>query len=206
MFSGIVQAACSIVSLDRTETSATLVVDLGAALCENLAMGASVAVDGVCLTVVELRGTHAVFNVILGTLQRSILPFYCVGQLVNIERSLKQGDEIGGHEVSGHVDCRGTVQSITTEHDNTCLTIALEPEWRRYIFPRGFVAINGVSLTVSDKTDDAFSIWLIPETLRRTNLSALKAGDVVNVEIHRATQVMVDIIYAAVQSALGEKK
>lgn len=206
MFTGIVQQSCLLVRVDIDGSVGRLSVDLGPDLSENIDIGASIAVDGVCLTATSQSGTVVDFDVIMGTLQRTIVPSYRSGQRVNVERSMVQGDEIGGHELSGHVDCTAEVISLDPFNGNTVLTLSLDPAWTKYIFAHGFVAVNGVSLTVSDfdKGTGKFSIWLIPETLRRTNLGNLKAGERVNIEIHRGVQVLVDTIESALERIVAK--
>jgi riboflavin synthase len=208
MFTGIVQSARPVSSIKAEGASARIVIDLGAELCAGLQIGASVAVDGVCLTARQIKGTEVAFDVIQGTLERTTLSGWKPGRQANVERSLVAGGEIGGHEISGHVDCRATVKSVTSTPGNAQIAFVLPPEWVRYVFPHGFVAVNGVSLTVNDISRDegVFSVWLIPETLQRTNLSGLVAGGQVNIEIHRATQVMVDTVRMAVAESLAAGK
>lgn len=204
MFTGIVQATCPITALDVKLATARLSVDIGKELTNNLTLGASVSVDGVCLTVANLRGTIVDFDIIQGTLERTIVRHYKIGQFVNVERSMTQGDEIGGHELSGHVDCQGKVASLEIHDGNTIIEIEVPKLWIKYFFPHGFVAVNGVSLTVSslDKQNSRFSVWLIPETLRRTNMSKITPGEHANIEIHRGVQVLVDTIEDAVERVL----
>jgi riboflavin synthase len=124
--------------------------------------------------------------------------------MVNVERSLAIGAENGGHDVSGHVDCTATIVNRISTGSNTCITFEVPADKIKYIFSLGFIAINGVSLTISDvdKEKSTFSVWLIPETLRRTNLEQLELRDFVNLEFHKGTQVVVDTINDAVERVL----
>lgn len=207
MFTGIVQGRHPIVDLDiEAGESGRVVLELPDELREGLKLGDSVAVDGVCLTVCDLTDARVSFDVIRSTLARTLIGQYTVGRAVNVERSLTLQSEMGGHEVSGHVDVVARVASVESTPNNHCLHFRLPPAWGRYMFPRGYVAINGVSLTVSECLEGGtlFSVWLIPETLRLTNLGDLQVGDPVNIEIHRGVQVVVDTIESSVQRFLHE--
>ena len=127
------------------------------------------------------------------------------GSRVNVERAARDGAEIGGHPLSGHVDARGTVVDVRRPQNNRVLRIALPAPWMRYVFAKGYIAINGASLTVSDadKAEGWFEVWLIPETLRMTTFGEKAAGASLNIEIERSTQVMVDTVRDAVDEKLG---
>lgn len=207
MFTGIVRGLCPIVARDAVgDDFARLTVRQPGELARALQIGDSVAIDGVCLTATAIDGELVGYDVIKSTLSRTIIGDYAVGRFVNVERSLKSGDEIGGHEVSGHVDTTATVERVEATPKNLCLTFRVPPAFGKYLFPRGFVAVNGVSLTVSDCLEGGtlFSVWLIPETIRVTNLGNLRPGHRVNIEVHRGTQVIVDALEAAVQRVLRE--
>ena len=187
-------------------------VKLPPRLREALRQGDSIAIDGTSLTARELAPDLVVLDVVRSTLSRTIVGSYKPGDRVNVERSLQLGSEVGGHEVSGHVDTCAVVERIEKTQGNTCVFFRLDEKWSRYVFPQGFVAINGVSLTISDCLEGGslFSVWLIPETLEVTNLGDLAEGARVNIEIHRGIQVVVDTIEQSVnrflQSALEEGK
>ena len=208
MFSGIVFDAKPLVNFKVGDHDGTISVDLGpdAALYEGLQQGASVSINGVCLTVAELSDSVARFDIVASTLRRTNLGGLSVGQLVNVERSLSQGAENGGHEVSGHVDFTAAVQEIVDTPHEFAMTLILPNAQMRYFFPRGYIALNGVSLTIAElsETADTIRVWLIPETLRRTNLRGLRIGDPVNVEIPRDTQVLVDTVARTIDSALAK--
>lgn len=204
MFTGIVAAACRVTSAHFDSTHGQIAVELPSDLRDGLELGASVSVDGVCLTVSALEGSVATFDIIKGTIDRTSLSSAAPGLHVNIERSVTVGSEVGGHEVSGHVDTCATVDKIEHMPGSVCMTFGVPERWMRYLFPHGFVAINGASLTVSDlyKDTSQFTVWLIPETLRRTNLGMCKQGSIVNVEIHRGVQVVVDTMTTAIENFL----
>lgn len=207
MFSGIVQGCFPIVGMTTHDKFRTLTLELPEELLNGLEIGASIAVNGVCLTVTAYEGQRVHFDVIYPTLERTNLKRVDLGNLLNIERSLKEGAEIGGHPVSGHVDAEGVIQAYDRLGQNNRVQIQLAERWLRYVFSHGFIAVNGVSLTVSDLDRDNqwFDVWLIPETLRRTNLRDLTIGSCVNVEIHRGTQVAVDAIERAVHQFLEKR-
>jgi riboflavin synthase len=124
---------------------------------------------------------------------------------VNVERAARDGAEIGGHPLSGHVDFKVSIININQIEDNYCIRLGLSNEWKRYVFPKGYIALNGASLTISqvNKQDEWFEVWLIPETRRMTVFEAKKEGDHINVEIERGTQVIVDTVRDTLQETLG---
>ncbi len=163
-------------------------------MLQGLNAGASVSLDGVCMTVVRTRDNRIIFEAMLETLERTTLGQLAVGHRVNIERSAKMGDEIGGHEVSGHVHGKAMVVRVDRPANNHVIYVRPPATHFKYIFEKGFVAIDGISLTVVDvdRSQGVFSIHLIPETLRRTTLRGKKAGDFVNIEIEQKTKALVD--------------
>jgi riboflavin synthase len=152
-------------------------------LAEELAPGDSVAVNGVCLTAAAVDGDTFTAQAIEETLRRTSLGGLRAGASVNLELPLRAGERLGGHVVQGHVDGTGTVRATREDGFARVLEIDLEPQLGRYLVEKGSVALDGVSLTVSALGDDAFEVALIPETLARTNLGAVVAGDAVNVEV-----------------------
>jgi riboflavin synthase len=177
----------------------------------GLEVGASVAVDGVCLTATALhRGAAggiaaADFDVMQQSLALTTLGSLAEGSAVNVERAARDGAEIGGHPLSGHVDCLGTIAQIRRPENNHVLRIALPPRFMRYVFAKGYIAVNGCSLTAAEvnRAEGWFEVWLIPETLRLTTFAAKREGDAVNIEIERQTQVFVDTVREAVDERLG---
>ena len=161
----------------------------------GLELGASVAVSGVCLTVVNFQeGVWAEFDVIQETLDRSNLGMLQVGSHTNIERSLRMGDELGGHQVNGHVDCKAKILQIEQSPGNHKIWIELASHWNRYLVPKGWIAVDGVSLTVVDVEPDRFSVCLIPETLSRTTLGNSTQTTHLNLEFDHQTKVIVESI------------
>lgn len=151
-------------------------------LAASVAHGASVCVDGVCLTVADVRSPVLEFDVISETLERSTLRSLRVGAHVNLEPSLRAGDPIDGHLVQGHVD--GTAELVRRDASAAqhVLHFSAEPQVRPYIIPKGSIALDGVSLTIAGISHDGFSVALIPTTLELTTLERLRVGDRVNVE------------------------
>lgn len=204
MFTGIVQASLPLASLVKKTGLFTFSFEFLENLREGLELGASVAINGVCCTVTRIEGHEVFFDAMAETLQLTNISEFATGDMVNIERSAKAGDEIGGHLMSGHVTGTANVIAIEKTENNCRITFALSPEWTGYIFHKGFLALNGASLTVAsiDKQKSEVSVTLIPETLQRTNFSLLTEGDRVNVEIDQQTQAIVD----TVSRVLKEKK
>lgn len=206
MFTGIVQAVATIENVTDLDGIRTFIIGFPAGFCQDLQIGASVAIDGTCLTVTETIDSHrASFDVMLQSLEITTLSEYVAGAQVNAERAAKDGAEIGGHPLSGHIDFTATILAIKQYDNNFCYRIAAEARWMKYIFSKGYIAINGASLTLFEvnKAEHWFEVWLIPETRRMTVFAQKKVGDRLNIEIERSTQVMVDTIYAALDEKLG---
>lgn len=206
MFTGIVQAIATVSAINDRPGLRSFTLAFPDGFCDDLQIGASVSVDGVCLTVTERLGSEAAnFDVMLQSLSLTTLGTLVVGSPINVERAARDGAEIGGHPLSGHVDFQATLASVRQPENNHVLRLAVPAPWMRYIFPKGYVAINGASLTVSDADRAAgwFEVWLIPETLRMTTFAHKRAGDALNIEIERSTQVMVDTVRDAVAERLG---
>ncbi|SIO36023.1 riboflavin synthase subunit alpha [Salinivibrio sp. ES.052] len=206
MFTGIIQAVATIEDCRDHGGLRTFDIRFPDGFCEGLEVGASVAIDGVCLTVTKrLEETLVRFDVMLQSLAITTLNMVERGNTVNAERAAKDGAEIGGHPLSGHVDCRVTVADILIQEENCRLRFSVSPEWMRYIFSKGYIAINGASLTIAevDKRQGWFDVWLIPETRRMTTFSEKQVDDEVNIEIERQTQVMVDTVRDTLNEKLG---
>ena len=186
MFTGIVQEIGEIKECNKTSSGKTIEVLATNAFTENLKRGASVSINGVCLTAVTSRNGYMVFDVIKETLRITNLDDIQVGSMVNLERSLRYGDEVGGHILSGHVSCKAKSRLIKNEGEIE-LRIECPEEWLDFILLKGYVAINGASLTVAKKEKDSFSVFLIPETLSATNLSELVKDSFLNIEVDQST-------------------
>jgi riboflavin synthase len=207
MFTGIIQATATIAALQDQNGMRSFTLAFPPGFCQDLAIGASVSVNGVCLTVTELVSpTAAAFDVILQSLNITTLGSYAQGAVVNVERAAKEGAEIGGHPLSGHVDFCTTITDVLLTDTNCKLRFAIPEAFRKYIFAKGYIAINGASLTVSEvnRLEGWFEVWLIPETRRATTFGHQQAGDAVNIEIERSTQVVVDTVRETVAESLGK--
>ena len=207
MFTGIVQATALLATIEDRPGLRTFTIEFPGGFCRDLAIGASVAVDGVCLTVTEIVSpTQARFDVMQQSLAITTLGGYVQGQRVNVERAAKEGAEIGGHPLSGHVDGVGTLIERRVLDNNLVWRIAVPPALRPYLFAKGYVAIHGASLTLADvqREEGWFEIWLIPETRRATVFEQVQVGDPLNIEIERSTQVLVDTVRETVQAHLRD--
>lgn len=195
MFTGIVQGTAEIVAIEEKELFRTHTVRLSAELLPGLALGASVAHNGCCLTVTAIDGDRVSFDLIKETLRITNLGELQVGDIVNIERAAKFSDEIGGHLMSGHIMTTAEICKIIQSENNREVWFKLQDaEQIKYILHKGFVGIDGISLTVGDVTKSKFCVHLIPETLERTTLGAKKLGHRVNIEIDPHTQAIVDTV------------
>jgi riboflavin synthase len=180
MFTGIVEELGTIRAIAPMADGRELTV--GASFASELAIGESVAVNGACLTVVQRDGGSCRFQAGFETLARTNLGELQAGDRVNLERSLKFGDRLGGHLVTGHIDVVGRIAERTSRGDFESVWFSCPPEWTRQMVPKGSIAIDGISLTLVDVDADRFSIMLIPHTLAVTTLGCKRAGDAVNLE------------------------
>ncbi|MDP2007827.1 MAG: riboflavin synthase subunit alpha [Rubrivivax sp.] len=209
MFTGIVQGLATVSALTDRPGLRSFTLSFPPGFAAGLAVGASVAVDGVCLTVTRLHGGDAAdFDVMQQSLALTTLGTLGVGSRVNVERAAKDGAEIGGHPLSGHVDFLATVAEVRRPENNHVLTIAVPAPWMRYVFAKGYIAVNGASLTVAEARrgpdgGGSFEVWLIPETLRMTTFGDKPEGAPLNIEVERQTQVFVDTVRAAIDERLG---
>jgi riboflavin synthase len=197
MFTGIVQTKSPISFLECSPKLIRYAVSLPTDLLKNLQIGASVCIHGVCQTVVEIKNNDVFFQAIEDTLKRTAIPSYKRGQLVNIERSAKMGDEIGGHQLSGHVLGTGEIIDIQSLSNEQCvMSVRVPQDWMKYILHKGYIAVNGASLTVGDvyANDGIFTLNLIPETLKITTFGAVNVGELVNIEIDSQTQAIVETV------------
>jgi riboflavin synthase len=209
MFTGIVQGVATVRALTDRPGLRSFTLQLPEGFTQGLEVGASVAVDGVCLTVTTVHpGDAADFDVMQQTLTLTTLGGLAPGSTVNVERAARDGAEIGGHPLSGHVDCLARLAEVRVPENNRVLRIALPAPWMRYVFAKGYIAVNGASLTVAEAEREPggagwFEVWLIPETLRMTTFGAKGVGEALHVEIDRSTQVVVDTVRDAINERLG---
>jgi riboflavin synthase len=210
MFTGIVQGLATVAELGDKPGLRTFTLQFAPGFTAGLDVGASVAVDGVCLTVTSRRDDDtADFDVMSQSLSLTTLAALQRGSRVNVERAARDGAEIGGHPLSGHIDFAATVAEIRRPENNLVLRIAVPAPWMRYVFAKGYIAVNGASLTVAEALRAAdgsgwFEVWLIPETLRATTLAAKLIGATLNIEIERQTQIFVDTVRDALHERLGD--
>ena len=194
MFTGIIQAVLPITDLVRKKGLISIKLEPEAENLKDLKHGASIAINGVCLTAKEITNNSVSFDIIQETLDCSTLQNLEIGSLVNFERSLQFGSEIGGHIISGHIDTTAELVDIEQKENNYGLTFQCDSKWSKYILPKGFIGLHGASLTVVDPSPGNLTVWLIPETLEQTNLASMVVGDRVNIEIDRQTQAIVDTV------------
>lgn len=194
MFTGIVQGTAEVVAINKKEQFQTHTVRLPDFMLAGLAPGASVAHNGCCLTVTRINDHLVDFDLMQETLQITNLGELQVGDHVNVERAARYGDDIGGHAMSGHILAMATVIDVIKSENNCQIWFELNKDLMRYVFTKGYIGIDGISLTVGDVADNRFNVNLIPETLNRTNLGTRSRSEHVNIEIDPQTQAIVDTV------------
>ena len=184
MFTGLIQAVGEVASIVRAESSARLTIKC-ADITAQIAQGDSVSVNGVCLTVISFDNSEFSVDVMVQTLNLTSTGALSVGSLVNLELATRTADRLGGHIVQGHVDGVAKVAAISADAQWTRMDISVPAHLMKYVVAQGSICIEGVSLTVGELDDahDQVSVWLIPETLAKTNLSKKSTGDPLNVEV-----------------------
>ena len=184
MFTGLITELGSIASIEKNETSAVFTINAPGLIAE-IAVGDSVAVNGVCLTATSISSTTFSADVMVQTLSLTSLSQIIVGSPVNLELAAQLNARMGGHMVQGHVDGVGTVVSLTPGDKWAKFDIAVPERLSKYIVNQGSICLDGISLTVGEINDanNVLTVWLIPETLENTNLSTLRPGDLINVEV-----------------------
>jgi riboflavin synthase len=183
MFTGIVRERGRVEAVEGGDTGVRLRVSAPQTAASGLALGDSVAIGGVCLTVVAIDGAELSFDAVPETLGRTALGRRAAGDEVNVEPALRAGDPMGGHVVQGHVDGTGAVRSVEPEGDGKRIWVDAAPDVLRYCIEKGSVAVDGVSLTVATLDDAGFAVALIPHTLAETTIGSLAPGDTVNLEV-----------------------
>ena len=201
MYTGIVSGTAPVIAVADGEGIRALTIDLDG-FSEGLHIGASVALDGVCMTVVSMEGTEVRFDAIEETLGRTTLERAIQGHMVNVERSLRMGDELGGHILSGHVMTTAKIIGRVERGEGLDLVIENLVETRPYILEKGFIAIDGMSLTIGEVSDEGFALHIIPETLRITTIGDKGVGDSVNIEIDSRTQAVVETVMRNMEDKL----
>ena len=203
MFTGIVQGTGKIVHIHQPSADfRSHTVALPEHMAHNLQIGASIAHNGCCLTITQINGNQATFDLMAETLAKTNLGNLKTGDSVNLERAARFGDEIGGHPMSGHIIATTPISRIEHSAHNRTLYFRLPPQLAAYILPKGFIGLDGCSLTIGDVTAHEFNVHLIPETLQRTLFGSRQVGDSINIEIDTQTQAIVD----TVERVLAQRK
>lgn len=192
MFSGIVQTVGKIESIEDKNHIKTIRIETHGDYLEDIAIGQSVSVDGVCLSLVKKNNEYCEFEAVEETINRTTLGSYKQGTKVNLEKSLKFGDTVGGHFVSGHIHTRGRIVEVELVGDSKNILVEIEEKWIKYLTEKGYISVNGASITIGKVSKKTFYIHLIPETLRTTNLDELIYGKYVNLEFDQTTIAIVD--------------
>ncbi|QEH45460.1 riboflavin synthase subunit alpha [Aggregatibacter actinomycetemcomitans] len=195
MFTGIVQGTAQIKTITEKANFRTHTVEMPQEMLKGLQIGASVAHNGVCLTVTEIKDNLVSFDLMQETLKITNLGELKVGDPVNIERAMQMGTEIGGHILSGHVYCTAEIIERLPSENNLQIWFKLpNKEVMKYMLTKGFIAVDGISLTIGEVREQSFCVNLIPETLHRTLIGKKAEGDKVNIEIDPQTQAIVDTV------------
>ncbi|CAL4326174.1 riboflavin synthase subunit alpha [Buchnera aphidicola] len=203
MFTGIVNGIGTVLSIKKKKKSNSYMVQIPFNLSKDLKIGASVAHNGCCLTIRLIDNNYIVCDAIEETLKNTNLAILNVGDKVNIERSVKYGDEIGGHIISGHIINTIQVSKVLNFDNNYVLWLKVNNmKLMKYIFYKGFICIDGISLTVGDIIKDEFSVHIIPQTLLSTTIKDKKNGSILNLEIDFYTKTIVDTTERLIQKRI----
>ena len=194
MFSGIVQGIGKVTKVTNKEGNLAIEIAAPKSFNKGLKKGASISVDGICLTSLDNGINKLKFDAIEETLLRTNLKNIAKGSMVNLERSIKASSEIGGHLMSGHIHFTGTVKKVVEKSNSKDLIIGFPEKYHEFIFEKGYIGVNGCSLTLGKVNKNTFNIHLIPETLSVTNLDSLSKGSSVNVEIDQNTISIVETV------------
>ena len=194
MFTGIVQGTAEIVAIDSKQDFRSHTLLLDETMLDGLETGASVAHNGCCLTVTQIESNRIGFDLMQATLALTNLGQMKVGDRVNVERAARFGDEIGGHSMSGHILCTAPISQILNSPNNRQVWFELPVQFSKYLFVKGYIGIDGISLTIGEVQNNRFCVNLIPETLSRTNLGNRQLGESVNIEVDPQTQAIVDTV------------
>ena len=192
MFSGIVQTVGKIESIKDKNHIKTIRIETHGNYLEDIATGQSVSIDGVCLSLVKKNNEYCEFEAVEETVNRTTLGSYKQGSKVNLEKSLKFGDTVGGHFVSGHIHTRGRIVEVELVGESKNILIEIEEKWIKYLTEKGYISVNGASITIGKVSKNTFYVHLIPETLKTTNLDELIYDNYVNLEFDQTTIAIVD--------------
>ncbi|MFC0323878.1 riboflavin synthase subunit alpha [Gallibacterium melopsittaci] len=195
MFTGIIQGKAQIHEIKAKDNFRTHIIKMPQDLLSGLTLGASVAHNGVCLTVTAINNDLISFDLMQETLKVTNLGELKIGDEINVERAMKIGDEVGGHLLSGHIYCTADVEEIITSPNNCQIWFRLpNKSVMKYILTKGYIAVDGISLTIGAVKEQSFCVNLIPETLQRTIISQKQVNDKVNIELDSQTQAVVDTV------------
>ena len=200
MFTGLIEAVCTVKSVRRSAGGLGLTIDLPA-LADEVKIGDSIAINGVCLTIAALDSHLAAFDVSSETLTKSNLGGLTTGSAVNVELALKADDRLGGHIVTGHTDGVATIKTIDRQGRFANIKFTANSELLEQMIVKGSVAVDGISLTIADMDESTFTVAIIPETLNKTTLGRAKIGDCVNIE----TDIIVKTIKKQLENILPSK-
>ena len=192
MFSGIVQTVGKIESIKDKNHIKTIRIETYGDYLEDIEIGQSVSVDGVCLSLVKKNNELCEFEAVEETINRTTLGSYMQGTKVNLEKSLKFGDTVGGHFVSGHIHTRGRIVEVELVGESKNILVEIEEKWIKYLTEKGYISVNGASITIGKVSKNTFYVHLIPETLKTTNLDELIYDNYVNLEFDQTTIAIVD--------------
>jgi riboflavin synthase len=201
MFTGLIEAVCTVKSARRSGNAMLLTIDL-AGLADDSRIGDSIAINGVCLTIAKLEGGLATFELSGETLLKSTLGKLKPSSQVNVERAIKAADRFGGHFVQGHIDGTATIKAIDKHGQFADMKFAAGTDLLDAMVVKGSVAVDGISLTIASMDQNSFSVALIPETLKKTTLSKIKIGDEVNIE----TDIIVKTIKKQLEKILPQNQ
>lgn len=201
MFTGLIEAVCTVKSVRRSENTMLMSIDLGE-LADDSKIGDSIAINGGCLTITKLEGSVATFDLSGETLAKSTLGKLKPSSQVNVERAIKVTDRFGGHFVQGHIDGTAAIKAIDKHGQFADMKFAVPAELLDQMVVKGSVAVDGISLTIASIDQNSFSVAIIPETLNKTTLSRVKIGDEVNIE----TDIIVKTVKKQLEKILPQKQ
>jgi len=181
MFTGLIEEVGSVLEVDPTDRGTRLQV-VAPRLAEKIRIGDSIAVNGCCLTVANRDAERLAFDLLAETLDRTNLRALRRESRVNLERALAADGRLGGHFVQGHVDCAARIVALEKNGADYRLEVELPPDYAHYVAHKGSIAVNGISLTVAELSENSFAVWIIPHTRSQTNLDTVRADDLVNLE------------------------
>jgi riboflavin synthase len=200
MFTGIIQGTAKVIKIEKREAFQQHTIEMPERLLKGLELGASVAHNGCCLTTTKIDGSFVSFDLMQETLRITNLGLLEVDDSINVERAACFGDEIGGHAMSGHIICTAEVTEIIASGDNCQIWFELPTQHQKYLFNKGYIGIDGISLTIGEVDNNQFCVNLIPETLNRTNIGNRQLGDSINIEIDPQTQAIVETVERLLQN------